>query len=362
MRKVLSTVLVVSLVLTFFSFQGCEKKQEDVIKIGAILPLTGGASFIGQSIKNGLILAEAQKKDKIKLIIEDSQGNPKNGVSIYNKMKTQYGIKIFIPVFSGVTNALIPIANKNKDLLFATCVSSGNISQKSDNLFRLFVNANGDARKIANYAVDSLAMKKFYILYVNDDFGIDYKDTFIDEINKTTGSIVGTNSFERNENDFKNILNLLKAKSQNVNAVYLLGYDNNMGILLKQYYEANIHIPILSIATIGQPNVIKYIKDILNDFPDVYFTNTLLNAKGHSNKIKLDFLNKYNEKFNASPNYFAAFAYDLLNITAESISKSNPEDIKQYMINNNFSGVMGKINFDKYGDAQFPMIIEKLEK
>ena len=46
---------------------GCGKKEKDVIKIGAILPLTGNVAFLGKWIKNGLELGlhDEQKQNNV---------------------------------------------------------------------------------------------------------------------------------------------------------------------------------------------------------------------------------------------------------------------------------------------------------
>jgi branched-chain amino acid transport system substrate-binding protein len=367
-KNVVTNRLSCLIIITVLFFIGCGEKakienskaeKEKNVKIGAILPLTGGGAFIGKSIQEGLLLAKEQYGENLELIIEDSQGIPKNALSIYKLLKTQKAVKIFIPVFSGVTNSLIPLSKSSDELLFATCVSSGNITQKNPNLFRLFVNANTDARKMAQYAVSQLEFKNFFIVYVNDDFGIDYSNTFIEEIGRRNANIIGKDTFDRNEIDFRNILLKMKKQSKNIDAVYLLGYEENMSIFLKQYVELKVLIPILSIATINQPNIKNAIREFFVDLPPIYFTDTLLYKDVEENQLRKDFMDKFTEKFNKKPNYFSAFAYDLLNIIIKSAL--NSDDIKKFMLKNTFYGVMGKIEFDASGDAQFPMVIEKME-
>jgi len=353
-------VLIIFLAFSSLWFGCSSEKKEDskVIKIGAILPLTGGASYIGNSVLKGLQLANDSYKNDIELIYKDSQGIPKNAISIYNKLLSINHIRIFIPVFSGVTNALIPLADKDSTLLFATTVSSSDITHKSQNLFRLFVNANNDAKKIAQFAIDSLHYKKFYIIYVNDDFGQDYSKTFKKTIINNSGIILGEDSYGRNDLNFKNIINAISFNKSKIDAIYLLGYDNNMIPLFKQYFEAKINIPILTIATVNQPEIRDQIISMKPSNIDIYFTNTTLYKKDN-NKIKDEFFYNFKKKFNDKPNYFSAFAYDLLNIIHKA-QKRNGKIITESILDNEFEGVMGKIKFDKFGDANFPMIIEHL--
>lgn len=340
-----------------YKSQNKEKTNDNVIKIGAILPLTGKTSFIGQSIANGLSLAEKQYPGKIKIYYEDCQGDPKLAIASYKKLKNLEGIRYFIPALSSVTNALINDAEKDNSLLFSTCVSSSRITEKSPILYRLFLNSDGDARIIADYAIDSLKYKKFAVIFVNDDFGKDYATVFEDEVEGKGGEIVFQESFDKKANDYKDILIKLK-ENKNYDAIYLLGYDNNFGILLKQIAESEIKKTILSIATIAQPIVIETIKNQLSMLPDIYYTNTMLYAKNNVDQTKVHFINSYKNFFGTEPNYFAGFAYDWISVLVNS-------DLSKYPIslqNVSFDGVMGKIRFNQNRDAEFPVVIEKLKK
>lgn len=66
------------------------EKQEEPIKIGAILPMTGPAAFQGEAVRNGMEMAIqdfAKKKIFIKAIYEDSQAQANQGVTAYTKLK-----------------------------------------------------------------------------------------------------------------------------------------------------------------------------------------------------------------------------------------------------------------------------------
>ncbi len=361
-RIILSIIAIA--IIGYFIYQNTQEKehiQDEVttIKIGAILPLTGRSSIIGKQIKGGLELAVKGNK-YIELIIEDCQGDPKQGVMAYKKLKNINKISIFIPTFTGVTNAVSAVSEE-KDLLFSTSVSASNITLQNNNLFRLFVNAKGDADKMAFYCVDSLKIKKIAILKVNDDFGKDYSNVFEDALTLKGGQIIIKETIERNQSDFKNVLLKLKIFQNEYDAVYILAYDKSFSILLKQYSEFGLNKPILSIATIGQSNVINEIKSFKSKLPKIYYTNTLFNSSNNTTNVKKEFVEKFKSEYGMEPNYFAAFAYDLLSIIAKGTKlNSSNEEIKKYILNNEHIGVMGEIKFSKDRDAVFPMIIEIL--
>ena len=86
---IIISIIIASLMVSSF---GCAKKEGE-IKIGAILPLTGDAAKYGQSAQKGMELAVNEINDrggidnkKIRLIIEDSQGQVKDGVATFRKL------------------------------------------------------------------------------------------------------------------------------------------------------------------------------------------------------------------------------------------------------------------------------------
>src|ERR1700690_1227111 len=91
MKKYLSLVLLLCAV-TAISF-GCREKESDVIKIGVAGPMTGDQSRFGMDFKNGVTLAVEEWNaqggvlgKKIVLIIGDDQHDPKQAVSVANKI------------------------------------------------------------------------------------------------------------------------------------------------------------------------------------------------------------------------------------------------------------------------------------
>jgi len=353
------TIAVVCIIVTAHIFQNNffdGTKYNGKIKVVALLPQTGETSYIGNSIKRGLQIAEEKYGDRIQLIYADTEGKNEKNISEQRRLKMLEEASMFISVFSGTTKILAPEFEGTEDLLFATCVSNANITKISDNLFRLFLNADGDARVIARYAVDTLGMKNLAVIYVNDDFGRDYCSAFEDEVKRNGGNILTQMSFERGDSDFRRVLVQLNQFSSECDGVYLLGYDNNFGVILKQYAENDIQIPILSMATIGSPMVTGIVSTYLDKLPPIYFTNTLLDSETGQNKEKAEFVSLYEQKFNEKPNYFAAFAYDII----VCIAHADKENMKQSLLTKEFHGVMGNIKFNQDRDAEFPVVIEKL--
>lgn len=327
------------------------------VEVGAILPLTGPAAYIGESIKNGIELAETMHPNTIRVYYEDCQADPKAGIATYRRLKAS-GVDVFIPTFTGVTNAVSPLAMDTSNLLMATSVSASGITASNPNLFRLFIHANGDADLMAKYAVDSLGLKSIGVLYVNDDFGKDYVRVFKAAVESNGGIIPLEIPFDKTEMDFKIIM--IKARSnKECEAFYVISYDKNLISMLSSYVSARVDRPILSIATIGQPNVRESLKGLPGSLPKIYYTTTTFEDRGYRSQAKSAFIDSYQSMFGKEPDYFAAFSFDALNILAEAHEKA-PTKMKGYLKHTRFNGVMGEIAFDSERDAMIQIHIDTL--
>src|SRR6056297_2249153 len=117
-KKIISLIILIVFVFGLFGTIGCAKKEEDVIKIGAILPLTGSGAFLGIEEKNALKLFEEKK---IEIDYFDSQGKGKNAITIFNQNLNKYDI-FFVSQQSPV-KSIIPISEKKKKILSAFTVN-----------------------------------------------------------------------------------------------------------------------------------------------------------------------------------------------------------------------------------------------
>ena len=91
--------------------------QANIVKIGAILPLTGDAAQYGKACRCGMDLAVKQLNAQggvlgktLCIIYEDSQAVPSTAVSAINKLIAVDGVKLIIgDMFSSPTLAIAPI-------------------------------------------------------------------------------------------------------------------------------------------------------------------------------------------------------------------------------------------------------------
>lgn len=152
MKKLLILLVVSLCSLGFFSCQ-----EDDTIKIGVILPLTGPASEIGNNILDGITIAseyyDSTSSKKIKLIVEDSKLDAKQAISSANKLVTIDKVDAIIGLASSTEAlAVAPICEKNKVVMISSTASTPLLSDAGDYIFRIYPSDVYDSKVLADYA------------------------------------------------------------------------------------------------------------------------------------------------------------------------------------------------------------------
>lgn len=353
------SILLASLMV--FSF-GCVKKEEKEIKIGAILPLTGDGAVYGIKEKEGIELAVEENNatggirgKKIKVIFEDSKGEPARAVSAVQKLISQDKVNVVIgDAFSSPTLAIVPIIDKNKVILMSPTASNPKLSNSSEYFFRVWPSDVAEGAVAANLAVKKLNLKKLAILYGNNDYAIGLKEVFSKTIKELGMEILLTEVYNEGDSDFR--AQLTRIKKLSPDGIYLAGYAKEFAKILVQAKELNIKSQFVSCGTFHEPEILK-ISGMAAEgvvFVQPYFDRA-------SNDINIQkFVKSYENKFGSEAGVYAAHGYDAANVVIHAMKKggTTSSEIKNILNNiKDFPGATGSITFIKGGDVIKPMRI-----
>ena len=110
-------------VLGALSLEGTAFGQAQDLKVGFLMPLTGGAGRLGQMMLEGAQLAVEEVNlsggvvgRKLELLSEDSQALARNGVDGFRKLVDVNSTQIIITGWTTVSLAIAPLASKIKNI------------------------------------------------------------------------------------------------------------------------------------------------------------------------------------------------------------------------------------------------------
>ena len=352
--------MVILLIIYSLIWVSCQKKvEEKVVKIGAILVLTGPDAKAGQSAKQGIEMAVEEinasgglKSRKIKVIYEDDGGEPQKSVSAVQKLiNVDKVLAILGPMWSSCVLAVAPIVESKGVVILSPTASSPKITYAGDYIFRNTYSDAIEGAKTAEFASKELKYGKAGILFINNDYGVGLKDAFKRKFEELGGKIVIDEGYDPKTTDFRTIL--VKVKERRPEVIYIAGYSE-MGQLLRQMRETGIKIPVLSCIMFEISDIAKVAGKAAEGV--IYAYPSYDPEKG--NEITLKFAKKFKEKYGTLPDPEAAFSYDAVKILALAMEKGGftSEDIKNALYKiKGYNGVTGKTSFDENGDVIKPV-------
>lgn len=361
----ISGAVILLIVIVAFILQ-VDNQQQEVIKIGAILPLTGDAAQWGIPPQKGAQLAVEQINKKggingrhLELIIEDSRAEPKEGISAFNKLIAIQDTKIVIgAVASSVTLAIAPLAERNQVLLISPASTSPKISQAGDFIFRVIPSDDLRGKVFAEYLFNDANIHSISILYINNEGGVGNKETLKNRFVQLGGEIVTEEAYSQTATDLRT--QLTKIKSAQTQALVVVSYPKDTILVIKQSLELNLGKPLyFQTEAVEDPQVLREAGVAAEGA--IYILPAA--AKG---EMSTKFSKNYQKKYGQEPGLFAAEAYDIVYLIASALEVNSemnvPSDvIRDYFYNlKGYSGASGKIAFDENGDVQKPMAIKQI--
>jgi branched-chain amino acid transport system substrate-binding protein len=340
-------------------------QQVQVIRVGAVLPLTGSASDIGGWQKNGIDLAVDEINHRsgingrqLQVVYEDSKSDPRNGTLAFTKLIAEGGVPCVLSSLSSVSNAVLPIANDHRIVLVMLAVSLPGIADRSEWAFRFNVGSDDEALAMARLLATNMGKPKVAVYYINDEFGRGAVMAFRKAYGGYRGEIVWEQSYEKDQTDHRSTLTILKSKE--FDGIYVIGYVKASVLAIKQFRELGIKSPVYANMALTVP---VFVKLAGNAIEGAYFTTNLFDPDAEEPIVK-SFAELYRQRFGEKPSFFSAFAYDAIKMVAKAIETGGyiSIGIQEALLQiQNYPGVTGDISVMPNGDAKFPVRIVKVQ-
>ena len=177
----------------------------DRFLVGCILPLTGTYGTFGNRALTGIELALHQfnaqhPANAIQLLIRDSKGDPDEAARAVESLALrERAIAIIGPM---ITSEAAAIKAQDLEVPIVTLTQKPKITETGDYVFRNFMTLSLQIKTIVNYAVEDLGLKRFAILYPEEQYGISFMNGFWDELMNHGAEVVAVESYEPEQTDF----------------------------------------------------------------------------------------------------------------------------------------------------------------
>ena len=330
------------------------------IKVGVNLELSGGVASYGESLENGIDIAVDEinkaggvKGKKLEIIKVDNKSEAAEATNGAIKLTSQDKVTAIIgAATSGDTVAQAQIANDTKTILLTPSGTSPNVTVGDNGKLNEFVFRTSfidpfQGIVAANFATKELNLKNAAIFADSaSDYAKGLAASFKETYEKAGGKVVAEEAYVAKDTDFRATLTRIKAK--NPEFIFIPGYYEEVGLIVKQAREMGITVPLMGADGWDSPKLVELAgADALNN---TFITNHYTSEDPDKNIQK--FVTTYKEKFKGeSPNAFNALGYDTVYLLADAIERAGSTDtakIKEALEKTkNLSRITGTITIDK---------------
>jgi len=367
--KVVIILTAVALSLAFMAV-GCKKPSEtgesDTIKIGLAAPMSGDAAAYGEIVKNGAMMkideinaAGGINGKMLELVIGDERCDPKEAAAVAQNFVSNADVVAIVGhVCSSAMLAAIPIYDVEGPAVISPTCTNVNIGTASTNRwsFRDVYRDDFQGEFLAKYSKEVLGLNKVAIFYDTNDYAIGLKDAFEAAAKEVGLEVVGTEAYTGDTVDFAP--QLTKFKELAPDGIFIAGYYEKGGLILSQAIKLGIKAQFMGADGLNNPELINIAKEAAEGF--IASTPFSFEANEEGMKFKADFEAKYN----VTPDWMAANAYDCVGILADVITKVGTDrtairDGLQAMNSpeTGYNGLTGVTYFDANGDCQKPAYV-----
>lgn len=333
MKKFLCMMMAVLMVLAMAACGGepannggNDTPDATTVKIGGNGPLTGAYANYGLSEKNGAELAVKEINEaggiagkQIELSYQDSQGESESAVNAYGKLM-DWGMEVSLGcVLSGENASVVAAARDDDVLLITPSGSADKCIDGNDKAFRVCFYDSYQGAAAAQYIKDNNMVDTVGILYQSDnDYSVGLYNAFVAKCGELGITIAETQTFTSSTNtDFSTQVSALV--SSGVKLVFIPLYAEEASTFLTQAH-GKFADDVYFFGADGLDGILGKVEQ------DTSLANNVLMltpfAADNPAENVQSFVKKYQEAYGATPDQFAADAYDAIYAIKAAVEKA----------------------------------------
>lgn len=368
MKKFLCMMMAVLMVLAMAACGGepannggNDTPDATTVKIGGIGPLTGAYANYGLSEKNGAELAVKEINEaggiagkQIELSYQDSQGESESAVNAYGKLM-DWGMEVSLGcVLSGENASVVAAARDDDVLLITPSGSADKCIDGNDKSFRVCFYDSYQGAAAAQYIKDNNMVDTVGILYQSDnDYSVGLYNAFVAKCGELGITIAETQTFTSSTNtDFSTQVSALV--SSGVKLVFIPLYAEEASTFLTQAH-GKFADDVYFFGADGLDGILGKVEQDTSLANNV-LTLTPFAADNPAENVQ-SFVKKYQEAYGATPDQFAADAYDAIYAIKAAVEKAGSTSgaaLASALTSLTVEGVTGTMTWGSDGNTNKP--------
>lgn len=339
-------------------------QEQETLKIGALVTLSGAGAAWGQGMKNAAEIAAAQvneagglevggKKYRVSVVAYDDKYQANEAVTVANRLVFEDRVRYIIgPVGSAPVLAIQPITEKNGVIVMTLGFTAKALGPDKPFTFRPNVTTAEVSQPQIDWLVKAQGLKRVGALFPNDETGQQIASDLEAAYRKAGADLAVKEFFERDRVDFVPLLTRMMARG--IDAIELDGNSpTTAGLIVKQARELGFEGKIVRT---GGPATQEIVNVAGQEAAEGMFVHTPIDADLPSTKA---YAERYAAMYKHAMNGFSPAFYDGTNMLFEAMRRAGTvtdtvkvrDELEKL---GDFPGALGTLNWtgkDMYGIA-----------
>jgi branched-chain amino acid transport system substrate-binding protein len=313
-RTLLATLLLAPL--------GAAAQSKEPIKIGAVLALTGPGAGLGQSERNGILLAEKLINQRggvrgrpLQMLIEDDGSKADIAKSKAENLVFNHKVKAILgPSLTASTGAVAAITNAQRMAQLAMTGLGPQIELTYKYLYHMLPPQTLNARAMLEYTTKALRARKVGVLH-DSGYGQLVTNALREQSSAYAVEYLAIEKFEVGATDVST--QAAKVRAANPEVVFIIATNP---IPFRNARQMRIAQPIVS--AIGS-SAYQYVNGMGEFAHDIVFPEFVVGEDPLPHQV--EFVNLYRRAYNALPKNYEAAGWDAVHVLARALDKVGPD-------------------------------------
>ena len=355
----MNTLVRIAFIISMATSFALPALAAETVKLGAILAVTGPASFLGapESKTLEMLVEEANAKGgingrKVELIIKDTGADPQKAVSFAKQLIDEDKVFAIIgPSTSGETMQIKNIAEEGKTILLSCAAAEVIVNPVAKWVFKV-APSDRYAVEMIYRQMKTMGISKIGVLSSNTGFGKAGKEQIEKYAAEHGIQILVSEVYDKSATDLT--AEVTKLKAANVQAVLNWSIEPAQAIVLKNVRQIGMTVPIFQ--SHGFANI-HYARTAGAAAEGVLFPASrlviadVLQDSNPQKSVVLAYKKAYERTFGEDVSTFGGHAYDAFMILLRSIKEKGTDREKVRIAIENMKGFVGTAGMFNFSSA-----------
>ena len=359
MKKIVIGICIVAVVVLFGGRAWYLHKQsvaeKHVVKIGALLPLSGQISLEGQGVVTALnMLAEkmnATRDVKVKFVYEDDKHTAKDSISAFRKLRSQ-GIDLFLVFGDLPAKSILPLVEEQKVPLFAMAMSTE--VNASPVVVSISPSSHHWMDAMSRFVNEKLKPKNVVIIHQKDVVQTEMIKRLREGFENTI-PVVHQEQFNPDSLEVRSVV--VKALNYKPDLVIVTGFGPQYIAIMNTVREQGFTGPILTDSGVSLNR-----KDVVKTPYPFYWVEVVYDDETDIPEIK-EFIAEFQKRSGSTPSTFAMMGYVGAQAIINAIGSADyqPMDVlENVQKTKNLDTILGPLTIDKTKWMKLPIVVKQM--